>query len=362
MLTINKRYITKTENDKGVIQMDMKDIIGLRMERQFLTRKANEEEYIELYRDTQPGQNVYWHGFGEPPVISFRADFDDLEFNRDRQEERELVKGRFQGGNLGWVDWRDLELFACMCKKPLDRPTEKQMELLELINRDGPMNIQQMKEITGMLVKEITPALHRLQEAFLIYEDQYDGEWDRGWYRFSEMFPDVDIEKYTRLEALKTVLQRFAYRMVWFDIDMVKSFYRLPVKDIKAAVSALAEEGTLTAFQDGFLLKSDYEILESSSYAVPHIILIMHRNDILIKAFEHVLKKKYILEDCDVLQYIIIDGEVHGAVMGKFKYGPYIIEDVITDEGYERYRDNILPLIQDENPGSDIKRFMGKKL
>lgn len=37
-----------------------------------------------------------------------------------------------------------------------------------------------MNEETGMLVKEITPVLHRLQEAFLIYEDQYDGEWDRG--------------------------------------------------------------------------------------------------------------------------------------------------------------------------------------
>ena len=40
-----------------------------------------------------------------------------------------------------------------------------------------------------MLVKEITPVLHRLQEAFLVYEDQYDGEWDRSWYRFEEMFP-----------------------------------------------------------------------------------------------------------------------------------------------------------------------------
>ena len=39
-----------------------------------------------------------------------------------------------------------------------------------------------------MLVKEITPVLHRLQEAFLVYEDQYDGEWDRSWYRFGGDF------------------------------------------------------------------------------------------------------------------------------------------------------------------------------
>ncbi|MDD5900885.1 MAG: hypothetical protein PUC73_08370 [Lachnospiraceae bacterium] len=95
--------------------MDKEKVISLRMERQFLTKEANEDEYIELYRDMQPGLNVYWNGFGQPPVVSFRAAFDDMEFNRERQMKRELVK-------------------------------------------------------------EITPVLHRLQEAFLIYEDQYDGE------------------------------------------------------------------------------------------------------------------------------------------------------------------------------------------
>ena len=40
-------------------------IISLRMERQYLIHKANEDEYIKLYRDMQPGQNVYWNGFGQ---------------------------------------------------------------------------------------------------------------------------------------------------------------------------------------------------------------------------------------------------------------------------------------------------------
>ena len=84
--------------------MDTQKIISLRMERQFLADiKANEEEYISLYRDTQPGQNLYWHGFGEPPLLSFRADFNDIEFNRQRQLKRQLIKGRFAGGNLGWI-------------------------------------------------------------------------------------------------------------------------------------------------------------------------------------------------------------------------------------------------------------------
>lgn len=155
--------------------MDAK-IISLRMERQCFIHKADEEEYIKLYRDTQPGQNVYCNGFGQPPTLSFRADFDDIEFNRDRQLKRKLIKGRFSGGNLGWIVPEDMELFLALYRKPITKPTAIQLRVLELIERDGPLGIQQMKEETGLLVKEITPALHRLQEAFLIYEDQYDGE------------------------------------------------------------------------------------------------------------------------------------------------------------------------------------------
>ena len=216
--------------------MDAK-IISLRMERQCFINKANEDEYIELYRDTQPGQNVYWNGFGQPPTLTFRSDFDDIEFNRNRQLNRELVKGRFAGGNLGWIVPEDIELFAALYRKPLTRLTEEQLHILELIETAGPFNIQQIKEETGLLAKQITPILHRLQEAFLIYEDQYDGEWDRGWYKFSEMFPEADTDKYTRLEALKIVLQRFAYRIVWFDTAMAKSFYKIPEKEIKQAVN-----------------------------------------------------------------------------------------------------------------------------
>ena len=114
-----------------------------------------------------------------------------------------------------------------------------------------------------MLVKEITPALHRLQEAFLIYEDQFDGEWDRGWHKFTDMFPDADLKKYTRIEALKILLQRFVYRHVCFDIKMARSFYKLPEKDIKAAIAALVEEGILAEYGSGYMLPSDIAMLGS---------------------------------------------------------------------------------------------------
>ena len=33
-----------------------------------------------------------------------------------------------------------------------------------------------------------------------MFEDQFDGEWDRGWYLFDEMFPDVDPARISRAE------------------------------------------------------------------------------------------------------------------------------------------------------------------
>jgi len=338
------------------------NIIALRMERQFLSHKANEQEYCELYRDTQPGQNVYWCGFGDPPSLTFRADFNDIEFNRERQRTRELVKGRFQGSNLGWIESGDMELFACLCRKPLDKLTFAQQTLLDLIEREGPLNIQLMKEMTGMLVKEITPVLHRLQEAFLIYEDQYDGEWDRGWYKFTEMFPNVNFQKYTKIEALKIILKRFAYRHVLFNENMVKSFYRLPVKDIKTAVTELLNDDEIVELECGYLLEKDYNLLKSTSFEIKPSVFVMHRNDFLVKSNEYYIKEKYKHPQYDILQYILIDGEFHGAVLGYFKNGPYIIEDVIVDPGYEARRDAIIDAIYYVNnrEKSPIKCYMGK--
>ena len=64
--------------------MDQK-VLALCMQRQHLTVPADAAAYDTLYRDLQPGMNAYWHGFGQPPELTFRADFDDIEYNRQRQ-------------------------------------------------------------------------------------------------------------------------------------------------------------------------------------------------------------------------------------------------------------------------------------
>lgn len=216
-----------------------------------------------------------------------------------------------------------------------------------------------------MLVKEITPVLHRLQEAFLVYEDQYDGEWDRGWYPFAEMFPDADLAKYTRQEALAALLRCFAYRHVLFDSKMAKSFYKLPEKEIKAAMADLAAEGVLVEAEGGYVLRSDLDALQGDRAPAPKGVYAMHRNDFLVRSNEHWLKEHFAHPAYGTMQYLLIDGVFHGAVVGQFKYGPGILEDVITDlpdEQAQARQAEIFAAVHAVNSGSDnpILRYCGE--
>lgn len=349
--------------------MNKRKLLSLRMTRQHLLTPASEAEYDALYRDMQPGLNLYWHGFGQPPELTFRADFDDIAYNRERQAKRQLIKGRFAGGNLGWIVEEDLALFAALYRKPIKGfMDDVQSTIMTLIERLGPLNIQQIKEETGLLVKVITPALHKLQEAFILYEDQYDGEWDRAWYRFEEMFPEVDLNRYTRHEALMIVLQRFARRMVWFDSKMAKSFYKLPEKEIKAACTALAESGVFSAIDSGYMLAEDADAVEELPEDAPlPPVLAFHRNDFLVRAMELQLKDTFkplyekLPYDHDPLYYVLVDGEFRALSVGHFRYGPYEIHDIVGDspELFSR-KDEICTATLKENPGAVIQRFMGE--
>ena len=58
---------------------------------------------------------------------------------------------------------------------------------------------------------------------------------------------------------------------------------------------------------------------------------------------------------------MLIDGEIRGAVLGKFKYGPYIIEDVTVEEECIARREAVLKAVCMANPESRICRFMGQE-
>ena len=65
----------------------------------------------------------------------------------------------------------------------------------------------------------------------------------------------------------------------------------------------------------------------------------------------------------DPLQYLLIDGTFHGAVVGHFRNGLYDLNDVrIDDASLLSRKDEILAAVQTANFGARPQRFMGEKL
>jgi len=146
---------------------------------------------------------------------------------------------------------------------------------------------------------------------------------------------------------------------------MAKSFYKLPEKDVKAAVAALVDGGVFTETEYGFILCEDMEILQSYVAEPPKSVYAMHRNDFLVKSNEHWLKERYTHSYPDTLYYIMIDGEFCGAVVGKFRYTPEV-EDImldLPDDEAAAWKDEIIRATHNLcGAGNKIKRYQGEEL
>ena len=351
-------------------------ITALRMQKQYLAnQKANKKEYDQLFKDMSPVPVRYWSAPGDPPSISSRADFDDYQYNYKRRQNRDIVKGRFQNGSVGYVAFEEFELFIGLYKKDRGRLSRMQFELLDLIEHEDGITIGRMKKATGWFVKDITPELHKLQEAFLIFEDQTDNEGDRMWFTMESVFPEIDTKKYTQLDALKTVLLRFAKLNIIFDASSARSFYKISLNIIKEAADSLVNSGELINYNGRYMLKSDFDYLnssESNNLKLEKSVIVLHRNDFLVKSNENIeqqdprlLNKRFSHEKFGILQYILIDGEFHGALCGNFRFGPAELEDIVLDlpedEKISR-KSEILDAVYEHHSreASPLKKYCGK--
>ena len=350
--------------------IDRNTLLALRMERMHITAPAGSEEYDELFRDLSPVSTAGWVEPGTPPSLPGHVAFDDLSWNASRRSTRRIRKGRF-GGRIAYVDERDWELFASLYQKPIDRPTASQNEMLELLIREGPLNIGLIKETTGLLVKTITPTLHRLQEAFLVYEDQVDRDGDRGWYAMQCEFPELNLDRYSKQQALEAVLPRLCRRMVWLTADAAHEFYSQPIALVRSAMASLAASGQLIPFtmeeREGYVLSQDFPLLPQVNPAAPaRRVLALQRNDPLVRCLTKA-EKTALSGGQEALYYLLIDGRICGAVCGRFKFGPHVLEDVVLDlkqaETLSR-REEILEAVYAvfDRAASPLQRFCGEAL
>jgi len=341
-------------------------VTALRMRRNYLTNPASVEEYNRLFRMMSPVFTEYWCRPGSPPTLPMRAAFDDYEHCFRHRANRELIKGRFQNGNIAYIFADELDLYGAAYKKDSGKLSLAEEDILDLIRSDGPLTIKAIKEITGLRAKDITPILHKLQEKFLVFEDQADDEWDRAWYDFDAEFPNVGFNRYTRMEAMKIIILRFAYLYVLFNEDNIRSYYGFSMKDIKKAIANLVTENKLIPCEDGYILPEDLEAATSPKPPVRGVVA-LQRNDFLVKANAHCLYDKFRHTDYDIKYFLLIDEEFRGAVYGFFKFTPVPLEDIFVnlpeDEAAERKEEIISAVGRTADLSvTPLKRYCGQDL
>jgi hypothetical protein len=327
----------------------------LQLARQNIIKHPDNLDYEKMFRMMSPVPTLYWTAPGEPPLIQHRHVIDDRTLNNYNRANRTIIKGRFRGGNVGYIYQDELPLFMAAYKKEIKSYTQNDFTVLETLRTEGAMNIAMIKEITGMLSKHIAASLQKLQKAFIVFEDQVDNEHDRAWYILEDEFQDVDFEQYTREQAMEEVILRFGILNVFFDESMVKSFTKFANKDIKTAILSLLDKSMIIQAdcedKHGYILEEDLAEIENTPINIPDDIYILDLNDYLVRSNEAELKVRFDSAPYKTLHYIMKRGEFIGILVGRFTFGPPELQDVMIDLPVDKilsYRQKIIQAIEEK--------------
>ena len=343
--------------------MNSATIFAERLRRQRLIEPLEKpDDYSELFRLLQPVSTLASTMPGNPPRLAHRTTFDDGQVTDRMRGDRTIIKGRFLGGTIGYVLAEELELYANAFCRWLPGLDETQEIVLNAIIRSETLTPRQMKEETGLLNKKIMPSLHRLQEAFIVYEDQVDSSWERNWYEFASEWPEIVLDEKRREEAATQILLRFLKGHVFATLEQLKDWSRLPSKLLKTVVGDMEKKGVIVpeAMDDlgeGWVREEDANL---HPYEVPPSVFMIHKADILVRSHASELKRRF--GGQEVLQYLLIDGSFQGAVLGHWRIGPHDVDDILvelTTAERDSRREEILKAVawQYHPPGSHILKY-----
>jgi len=350
------------------IEIDQATVFAERLRRQRLTEPLeNPDDYTELFRLLQPVSPVASSAPGDPPRLVHRTVFDNGAVADQMREQRIMIKGRFLGGTIGYVLAEDLELYANAFCRQLSRFSDIQQTVLDLLQYAGPLTPRQLKEETGLLNKQIMPALHRLQQAFMVYEDQVDSDWERSWYDFAAEWPEINLDEGQWESAAAQVLRRFLHGHVFATMEQLKDWSRLPSRPLTKLVGDMEENNILVpqkveGLGEGWICAEDVSL---KAYKPTRSVFMLHKSDFLVRSHVRELKRRF--GEYEVLQYLLIDGSFQGAVLGHWRIGPHDVDNIIvelpTAERKDR-RKEILSAVewQYQPPHSNILSYDGEKV
>ncbi|MCT1904637.1 hypothetical protein [Oceanobacillus sojae] len=113
---------------------------------------------------------------------------------------------------------------------------------------------------------------------------------------------------------------------------------------------------------EGFMQKKD---LHLTNEEIPQSVFMLDNSDFLVRTEIDELKEKF--KGKEVLQYLLIDGEFKGAVLGHWRIGPHDIEDITLCLGEEEPETRKEEIISAVRTGYSVEttrilRFNGENL
>ena len=316
------------------MDISKKTIIYQRIKRQGFVSKLEDvsdiKAYVDLFRLLQPVSPIFFTRPGDPPRLVHRTLYNDSIIASELRKKHKIVKGRFNGGRVGYVFYEDLETYARTFKKPISQLNYIQEEIIKYVQSTGGVMKEQIKEDLSFLGNKISPNLKRLQEAFILYEDQIDTEWDTGWFNFSSEWFELDENNELDQNAVKRVIHNFIKVFFFSTYKQIQSWSALKEKTIKVALKDLCAEGIIMEAscdgESGYICPED---IDCNDEDIPSFVVMLDKSDFFIRAYMDELKDKY--KGKEILQYLLINGEIKGAIEGKWRIGPHNIEDVLLD-------------------------------
>ena len=351
--------------------MNWNNILKLRMKRLGFTNPAESEaEYDDIFKNLQPVSTEYFTEPGRPPAIRDRALFDDVFYNRLLRQNQDIIKARFQGNTISYVLRDEFELYASAFAKPIPMVDDTMIELYTVLNQVGPMDKSQLIEELDLKGPIVTKILQKFQRAFMVYELQPDKFGEQVWQTFESEWPEFNIKNLDAKEAKKEVIKRFIKNMVVADFNMICDWSRFSKRETKEVLANLEESGIIETIGEGsehlwYLPEDRGEIFSRMMVRIQPSVHVLHKADYLYRAYESKLKEQY--KGKEILQYILIDGEIKGVIEGHWRIGPHNIENIAVniskDEADDRKDEIIAEVSQIYHPPySNILRYNGEEI
>lgn len=347
--------------------MKKESILSHRLRRHGLLSPARDEkEYIDLVRRLQPVTPVARDMPGAPPRLMHRCRGDDRPLADGLRGRQELLKGRFSSGRIGYVLAADFELYAAAFRRPLKSLNSVQDRVLQALGYHDGLSPRQLRLETELQHKKLMPALHRLQEAFLVFEDQSDSGWDRLWSLPGSAHPEVDLDRQSWEEAAMAVIRRFLQSHVFATFQQLKSWSGFTARGLATVLAQLEGEGLAPVQVEG--MGEGWTCVEDRGLEPARMdesVFLLHQGDPMVLPHTAELKERF--EGLEVLAYLLIDGELTGAVCGHWRIGPHDVEDIVlTLPRRERMRrkDEVVKEVGRfyHPPGHRILRYGGTSL